>query len=187
MSVWQGGYGRAHLTLTNATCAKLDNIGEKPDNNSLEGATSLKMDLALETRMRAMRTLFTTLFFVALLQGAPVLAEASKMAPPAVQAEFAGFMGKFAAALKADDAAAVAGMAKLPFMGEADVSDVAQFQAKIYKRRFSPKVRACLQRGAAIYDRGQEDEYFQIFCGEVFFVFTKTPAGFMLTDISDDD
>jgi hypothetical protein len=174
--------------LTNATRAKLDNIGEKPNDQALEGATSLKINLASEACVRAMRAFVTTLFSVALLQGAPVLAEASKRAPPAVQAEFAGFMGKFVAALKADDAAAVAAMAKLPFQGDAGVSDAAQFRAKIYKARFSPKARACLQRGAAVYDRDQENnDNFNIFCGQVIFIFTKTPAGFLLTDIGEND
>lgn len=183
----QGGHGRAHLTLTKAARAKLDNIGEKPDDQALERATSLKMNLAPEARVRAMRVVFTTLFSVALLQGAPVLAGASKMAPPAVQAEFAGFRSKFSAALKADDAEAVAGMTRLPFMGEADVSNAAQFRAKTYKDDFSPKVRACLQRSAAIYDRVENNDTFAIFCDDTIFTFTKTPAGFLLTDIGPND
>ena len=135
-----------------------------------------------------MRAFFTIVFSFAVLQGAPALAEASKKAAPAVQAEFASFMGKFSAALKADDAATVASMAKLPFQGDIGVSDAAQFRAKIYKNSFSPKARACLQRGTAVYDRDQENnDNFQIFCGKAIFIFTKTPAGFLLTDIGDDD
>jgi len=163
-------------------------MGEKPDDPALEDATSLRMNLASEACVRARRVAFTALFSFALLQGAPVLAEASKKASPALQAEFAGFMGKFAAALKANDAAAVAAMAKLPFQGDAGVSDAAQFRAKIYKASFSPKARACLQRGGAVYDRDQENhDNFLIFCGEAIFTFTKTSAGFLLTDIGVND
>jgi len=137
--------------------------------------------------VRAKSAIFT-LFSLALLQGAPVLAEAAKKAPAALQAEFAGFMSKFAAALKADDAAAVAGLAKLPFQGDAGVSDAAQFRAKIYKDNFSPKARACLRRGAAVYARDQENnDNFFIFCGDAIYTFTKTPAGFLLTDIGAND
>jgi hypothetical protein len=145
------------------------------------------MNFASEACVRATKAFFTTLFSVALLQGAPALAEDSKRAPPAVQAEFNGFRSKFAAALKADDAAAVAGMARLPFMGEAGVSDAARFRAKIYKDNFYPKARACLQRGAAVYDREENNDTFSIFSDDTIFTFTKPPAGFLLTDIGPND
>lgn len=129
-----------------------------------------------------------TVLAIAFAQAAPVPAQAAKKAPPAVQAEFTGFMRRFAAALKANDAVAVAGMAKLPFQGDADVSTAAQFQTKIYKGRFSASARACLQRSAAVYDRDPENnDNFLVFCGDTIFTFTRTPAGFLLTDIGEND
>ncbi|MEY9641260.1 hypothetical protein ABIF66_009514 [Bradyrhizobium japonicum] len=63
-----------------------------------------------------------------------------------------------------------------------------QFRAKTYPTSFTPKNRACIQRGKAVYDRDQEnnDNYF-VFCGELIFVFTKTPAGFLFTDVGAND
>jgi hypothetical protein len=48
--------------------------------------------------------------------------------------------------------------------------------------------RTCIQRGKAIYDRDQlnNDNYF-IFCGQLIFVFTRTPAGFLFTEIGVND
>ena len=103
-----------------------------------------------------------------------------------MQKEFDGFIAKFRAALKANDFAAVTGVTRLPFMGT--VRDAAQFREKVYKPEFTAKNRACIQRAKAIYDRDglNNDNYF-IFCGEDIFTFTKTPAGFLFTDIGMND
>lgn len=129
----------------------------------------------------------------ALAQLAPAFAQTPKPPKQAVashdlQKEFAGFIAKFRAALKANDAAAVAGMTRLPFMKDASIRDAAQFREKIYKQDFTAKTRACIQRSRAVYDRDQlnNDNYF-IFCGEDIFVFTKTPAGFLFTEIGVND
>lgn len=125
---------------------------------------------------------------LAFLAGTSTGAWSSGKAPPAVQAEFNAFLPKFRAALKADDATAIADMAALPFQGDAAVSTAAQFQKMIYKESFTRQNRACIQRSSAVYDRDQESkDSFAIFCGEQIFVFTKTPAGFRLTDISVND
>jgi hypothetical protein len=128
----------------------------------------------------------------ALVQVAPAFAQMSKdapkKAPPALQKEFDGFIAKFRTALTANDATAVAGMSRLPFMNEASISDAAQFRDKIYKPDFTAKNRACIQRGKAVYDRnGENNDNFFVFCGEKIFVFTNTPAGFLFTDISAND
>jgi hypothetical protein len=127
----------------------------------------------------------------ALLPLAPAFAQtpknAPKNAPPALQKDFDGFIAKFRTALTANDSAAVAGMTRLPFMNEASISDAAQFREKIYKSDFTAKNRACLQRGKAVYDRGENNDNFFIFCGEQIFVFTNTPAGFLFTDIGAND
>ena len=110
------------------------------------------------------------------------------VASPALQKEFDGFIGKFRAALKANDSAAVAGMSRLPFMNDDSIRDAAQFREKIYKPEFTAKKRACIQRGKAVYDRdGENNDNFFIFCGQDIFTFTRTPAGFLFTDIGMND
>jgi hypothetical protein len=110
------------------------------------------------------------------------------VASPALRKEFDGFIAKFRAALKANDSAAVASMTKLPLPYESSIRDAAQFRAKAYPRDFTPKNRACIQRGKAVYDRDQQNnENYFIFCGELIFAFTKTPAGFLFTDIGMND
>ncbi len=105
-----------------------------------------------------------------------------------MQKEFDGFIAKFRTALKANDAAAVAGMSRLPFMNDRAIGDAAQFRDKVYKPDFTAKNRACLQRSKAVYDRdGENNDTFFIFCGEQIFVFTNTPAGFLFTDIGAND
>ena len=89
----------------------------------------------------------------ALVNLAPAVAQAKNaVASPAVQKEFDGFIGKFRAALKANDSAAVAGMTRLPFMNDKAIGDAAQFRAKTYPTEFTAKNRACIQRGKAVFD-----------------------------------
>ena len=135
-----------------------------------------------------MKFLLTIMLATALVGLAPAVAQAPKKASPALQQEFDGFMEKFRAALKANDSAAVAGMTRLPFMNDSAIRDAAQFRAKTYSTFLTAKNRACIQRGKAVYVRDQEnnDNYF-VFCGEDIFVFTKTPAGFLFTDVSAND
>ncbi|KRE23861.1 hypothetical protein ASE66_00880 [Bosea sp. Root483D1] len=133
-----------------------------------------------------MKTLPGLAIAAALAALAPAFAQAPKpaTAPPAVQKEFDGFIGKFRAALKANDPLAVAAMTRLPFMGDASVQDAAQFRAKAYPRDFTAKNRACLQRNKPVYDRdGNKNEIYAIVCGGDVFTFTKGPTGFLLTDV----
>ncbi|TPQ35046.1 hypothetical protein C2U70_15770 [Bradyrhizobium guangdongense] len=121
---------------------------------------------------------------------APAVAQAAPkkaVASPALQTEFDGFIEKFRAALKTNDSAAVAGMTRLPFMNDSAIRDAAQFRAKTYTTFFTAKNRACIQRSKAVYDREENNDTYFIFCGEDIFVFTKTPAGFLFTDISVND
>jgi hypothetical protein len=137
-----------------------------------------------------MKFLLGIVLAAALVHLAPAFAQAPKkaVASPALQKEFDGFIAKFRAALKANDSAAVAGMTRLPFMNDGSIRDAAQFREKIYKRDFTAKNRACIQRGKAVYDRdGENNDNFFIFCGQQIFVFTKTPAGFLFTDIGVND
>ncbi len=134
--------------------------------------------------------LLRMLLATALVSLAPAVAQAAKkaVASPALQKEFDGFIEKFRAALQANDPAAVAAMTRLPFMNDSAIRDAAQFRAKTYRTSFTAKNRACIQRSKAVYDRDQENnENYFIFCGEVIFGFTKTPTGFLFTDIGAND
>ena len=137
-----------------------------------------------------MKLLLRIMLATVLVNLTPAVAKAPKeaVASPALQKEFDGFIEKFRAALKANDFAAIAGMTRLPFMNDTAIRDAAQFRAKTYATSFTAKNRACLQRGKALYAReeGKTDTYY-VFCGEDIFTFTKTPAGFLFTDISVND
>lgn len=125
-----------------------------------------------------------------LLQIAPAFAQAQETAeaPAALRQEFDAFLAKFRAALKANDAGAVAGMTQLPFMKNDYYGDVAQFPAKGYPNLFPPKVRKCIAGSKANYDRDQEgNDSFHILCGEEIFVFTKTQRGFLFTAVDMND
>ncbi len=127
---------------------------------------------------------------LALLAAAPALAQAPKpaVASPALKAEFDGFIAKFRAAVKANDSAAVAIMTRLTFMEDKTYSDAAKFRAKAYPEFFTAKNRACIQRNKAIYDRdGDKNDAYHITCSESIFTFTRTPAGFLFTDIGVND
>lgn len=137
-----------------------------------------------------MKFLLPMVLAAALVQLAPAFAEAPKkaVASPALQKEFDGFIEKFRAALKANDPAAVAGMTRLPFMHDGSIRDAAQFRAKAYPATFTAKNRACLQRGKAVYDRdGENNDNYFMFCGDSIFVFTRTPAGFLFTEVGMND
>ncbi|MEY9178811.1 hypothetical protein ABIG06_000516 [Bradyrhizobium sp. USDA 326] len=137
-----------------------------------------------------MRLLLRIMLAIAIVNLAPAVAAMPKgpVASPALQKEFDGFMEKFRAALSANDSAAVAGMTQLPFMNDNAIRDAAQFRTKIYPTSFTAKNRACIQRGKAFYDRDQQNnDCYSVFCGQLIFVFTKTPAGFLFTDIGAND
>lgn len=126
----------------------------------------------------------------ALAHPASAFTETSKEAipPPSVQEEFDGFIKKFREALKADDSAAVASMTRLPLGYDNSVRNAAQFRAAAYPRDFTANNRACIEHSKAVYDHDglNNDNYF-IFCGEEIFTFTKTPAGFLFTEVGMND
>jgi len=133
-----------------------------------------------------MKTLPALVIAAALASLTPALAQApaKAVASAAVQKDFGDFIAKFRAVLKANDPAAVAAMTKLPYMADASISDAAQFRAKAWPRDFGAKNRACLQRAKPVYDRdGNRNEIYAIACGGSIFTFTKTQAGFQLTDV----
>ena len=137
-----------------------------------------------------MTSLLKIMIAAAVVIAVPAFAQAPKKAvpAPAVQQEFDGFIEKFRAALKTNDSVAVAGMTRLPFMNDSAIRDAAQFRAKTYATSFTAKNRACIQRSKAVYDRDQKNhDNYVVTCGDVIFVFTRTPAGFLFTDVSADD
>jgi len=137
-----------------------------------------------------MKTLLGLVLAAVLVHAAPAFAQSPKkaVASPALQKEFEAFIEKFRAALKANDSAAVAGMTKLPFQGDAGIREAAQFRAKAYSSTFTAKNRTCIQRGKAVYDRdGENNDNYFIFCGNEIFTFTRTPAGFLFTDVGVND
>ncbi len=137
-----------------------------------------------------MKFLLRIVITAALMHLAPAFAEAPTKggASAALEKEFSGFIEKFRAALKADDSAAIASMTRLPFEQDGSIRDATQFRAKAYPLTFTAKNRACLQRGKAVYDRdGENNDNYFIFCGNLIFTFTKTPAGFLFTEVGAND
>jgi hypothetical protein len=77
-------------------------------------------------------------------------------------------------------------MTRLPF--DDSIRDTAQFRAKTYPFIFTAKNRASIQGGKAVYDRdGENNDNYFIFCGQLIFVFTRTPAGFLFTEVGAND
>lgn len=110
-----------------------------------------------------------------------------KRAPAPIQAEFDQLIGQFRTALKANDAAAVATLTRMPFTWDGQ-HDAASFQKSAYPKLFPAKNRKCLASGKAEYDRDPEGNHnFSMFCGDEVFVFTKTPAGMRLTEVGAND
>jgi hypothetical protein len=137
-----------------------------------------------------MKFLVRIVIAAALMQLAPAFAEAPKtaVASAALEKEFSGFIETFRAALKADDSAAIASMTRLPFEQDRSIRDATQFRAKAYPHTFTAKNRACLQRGKAVYGRdGDNNDNYFIFCGNLIFTFTRTPAGFLFTEVGAND
>jgi hypothetical protein len=143
-------------------------------------------------RMRepTMRMLFWTVLVATLASSSLAFAQPSKkaIAPRASQSEFYDFITRFRAALKANDAAAVASMTRLPFEYDVSYADATAFRTKGYPAIFTKKTRACLQHENPVYDRDGEnkDNYF-IFCGENIFTFTEASSGFWLQEIGAND
>ena len=137
-----------------------------------------------------MRMLLWTVLVATFASSSLAFAQPSNkaIAPKALQVEFDDFIARFRTALKANDAAAVASMTKLPFEYDVSYPDAAAFRTKGYPAIFTKKTRACLQRETPVYDRDGEnkDNYF-IFCGENIFTFTKASSGFRLQEIGAND
>jgi len=138
--------------------------------------------------LRAGGAALAGLVLLAVGQHAAAQSTGTAKPPAGLQQEFDGFIARFRAALKANDAAAVTEMTRLPFFHNHAMVDAAQFRAKAYPTYFTASARRCLQRSKAVYDRdGESNDTYLVFCGERIFVFTRTPAGFLFTDVGVDD
>ncbi len=118
------------------------------------------------------------------------MAQKNDRAPPAVQAEFNAFIGKFRAAVKANDAGAVTAMTRFPFLHFSDLRDEAAFRKQVYPKLFTARVRDCLQRGRGAYGLdGEGSHNFSLFCGETIFLMAKrkNDTGFLFAETGVND
>ncbi len=108
-------------------------------------------------------------------------------APADVQKRYDQFITSFRAALKANDAAAVASMTAFPLFWM-DQRDEASFQKKVYPKLFTRSIRDCIGRGRSLYQRdGLGKDSFAIFCGDQIFSFTAEANGFRFTSVDVND
>jgi hypothetical protein len=108
-------------------------------------------------------------------------------APADVQKRYDQFITEFRAALKANNAAAVASMTAFPLFW-IDLREEASFQKQVYPKLFTRKVRDCIGRGRSVYQRdGQGKDSFSIFCGDQIFSFAAQGNGFRFNSVDLND
>jgi hypothetical protein len=113
---------------------------------------------------------------------AALLASGGTAATPPPGDGFPAFWHGFAAAAKKPDTAALASMTVLG----AGLSDATTFP-QFYRETLKPHLR-CLAGAHPIYGKEENGHgEYTAFCGQLIFVFTRTAAGWRLTDISPDD
>lgn len=118
---------------------------------------------------------------------APAAQAQSSRAPAEVQKSYDRFIVAFLAALKANDAAAVAELTQFPFHWN-EMRDAAYFRQNIYAKIFTRKARDCIARGRGYYARdGAGKHNFTIVCGEDLYLFTGTPDGFRFLETGMND
>lgn len=97
--------------------------------------------------------------------------------------EFNKFWGQFKSAIARNDKQAVADLTKLPFMLDGKNEDRAGF-LKHYNSLFPRKMRRCIAGAKPL----KEDNYYEIFCGEQIFLFSKDTDGkYKFTEIGAND
>jgi hypothetical protein len=107
--------------------------------------------------------------------------------PADIQKDYDQFIAKFRRALKANDAAAVTEMTKLPFLWN-EQRDADYFRKNLYREIFTAEIRACIARNKGVYDRAPDgSDHFTVFCGEELFLFSKTPDGFRFVEVGVND
>src|SRR5260370_25343092 len=111
--------------------------------------------------------------------------------PRKIDPAFKAFWIRFKAAVARNDRGGVADMTKLPFMPDSrdlivDPAlknlDRAGF-IKQYSSLFTPRVRRCFARAKPSKDQ----EFYEIFCGEEFFLFARVGGVYKFTEIGVND
>jgi hypothetical protein len=95
---------------------------------------------------------------------------------------FAAFYKTFAAAIAKDDRPALAGMVELS-AGLDDNGKPMTF-AKLHHAVLGPAARRCLAKGEPSSNGGAGPPDYGVTCGQTIYVFSKTKAGWRLTDLS---
>ncbi len=86
--------------------------------------------------------------------------------------EFKTFWKTFKAAIAKNDKEAVADITKLPFLYDSKERDRAGF-IRIYPSLFTPRMRKCIATAKLV----KEEEYYDVFCGQLIFYFGKDSDG----------
>jgi len=136
------------------------------------------------------RTAVAAVFGLALAAfstGAAV-AQQQPSAPPAVAAEFRQFLVSFRQAVQANDRGAVTSLTRLPMLHASDLHDRAAFEGSVYRQIFTARNRTCLRTARPVYDRSAEgNDNYMIFCGDMYFLFTKKADGFRFAETGVND
>ena len=98
---------------------------------------------------------------------------------------FAAFYKTFAAAIAKDDQRALVGMVVLSVA--LDDNDTPLTFAKFHHAALGPAARRCLAKGGAERNDGLDPPGYFVTCGHTMYGFSKTKAGWRLTDLSPDD
>lgn len=131
--------------------------------------------------------LSAALLCISLVFAGPLALARDLRPSPQMQKDFDQFIGQFRAALKTNSGEAVADLTRFPFQGDA-AQDRAHFLKKTYGQLFTGKVRTCLAKAKATFDRSPAgEESYTMFCGEQLFQFAKTPQGFRFSDTGAND
>jgi hypothetical protein len=138
-----------------------------------------------DAEMELRRKLVIAVILILLLGGLEVSGQ--RKTDPA----FNAFWIKFKAAVARNDRGSVADMTKLPFMPDSrdlivDPTiknlDRAGF-IKRYSSLFTPRVRGCFARAIP----GKDQEFYEVFCGEEFFLFARVGGVYKFTEIGVND
>lgn len=98
---------------------------------------------------------------------------------------FASFWREFTSAIAKNDKESVASLTQLPFYFNDKDQDRAGF-VKIYNQIFTRSIRRCMARAKPMRDANDKNSY-DVFCGEVIFVFGKADGKFKFLSFGPND
>lgn len=143
--------------------------------------------MSLNCRRQAL-AVAVALLATATMTGGVLAQRDDRVGPPAIAAEFRQYLTSFRQALRANDAGGVAALTRLPMYYDDAPRDRAYFESRIYRQLFTARNRTCLQTARPVYQRdGEGSHTFSMFCGQMYFLFTKTADGFRFTDNGPND